>query len=87
MDPRVREDDSLHYFPGQYCAFARMTARKLLLEYIFDLKGVTIYRDGTRKDQILNRMEEDEVREYLDKETESTLTEEDVDCVSGTCEI
>jgi len=37
----------------------------LLLEYIKDLKGVTVYVDGVRQGQIYNKMDKDEVIEYL----------------------
>ena len=60
---------------------------KLLLEYIRDLKGVTVYVDGTRQGQIINKMEEEEVRKHLNKETESHLGENAFDCSNGKCSL
>ena len=57
---------------------------ELLLNNIKHLKGVTVYVDGTRPGQILNRMTDSQVIGYLKKKNGKlafhSLTEEDVDC-------
>ena len=58
---------------------------KLTLEYIRDLKGVTAYVDGSREGQILNRIPEGEVREYLEKNESDAPAA--MDCASGSCDI
>jgi len=61
----------------------------LLLEYIYDLKGCTVYSYGSREGQILNRATHEEVKAYLtdDMTVENNLEEDDVKCASGSCEI
>jgi len=67
------------------------TAKKLsrlTLEYIHDLKGVTVYVDGSRDGQILNKVEESEARKYLKENKIETGPDLDsVQCASGVCEV
>jgi hypothetical protein len=60
---------------------------KLLLEYIYDLKGVTVYVEGSKGGQVYTRLSEEETMNYIlnsELEIKSDLTEEDKDC--GLCE-
>ncbi len=59
---------------------------RYLLEYMRDLKGVTVYVDGSREGQIYNKLTDDEARAYI-KEDKSTdkLMVCDVEC--GTCSV
>jgi len=63
---------------------------RLLLEYINDLKGVTVYVDGSRDGQIYKKMTKKEVSEYIKAnkiEISGSLSEDDVECSSGVCKI
>jgi len=61
---------------------------KLTLEYIKDLKGVTVYVDGCRDGQVLEPVKEKEVRKFIEKnQTDSNTDEDSVRCSSGTCDI
>lgn len=61
---------------------------KLLLEYIHDLKGVTVYVDGSREGQIYQSMKDKEVRKWIkENEVENSLKENEVICGTGSCEI
>ena len=56
----------------------------LLLEYIHDLKGVTVYVDGSKEGQVLNPMSVAQARKHLD--AEQMDNEEGVQCARGQCE-
>jgi len=62
---------------------------KLLLEYIKDLKGVTVYVDGSRPEQVFNKLSYEEVSKVLkESNVVGTLSEDDVRCKDeGKCEI
>lgn len=61
---------------------------KLTLEYIRDLKGVTVYVDGSRFGQILNKVSKEEIQEFLQTEsTTNTADEKAVSCAIGRCEL
>jgi ribonucleoside-diphosphate reductase alpha chain len=60
---------------------------KLLLEYTADTKGITVYVDGSKEGQVLNKVNLDEVRESLRNEKAvSDKAEEDYVCSTGKCE-
>jgi len=58
----------------------------LMLEYIHDLKGVTVYVDGSREGQILNSVSEEEVRNYLER-NKAVTSAEAVQCTTGMCDL
>jgi ribonucleoside-diphosphate reductase alpha chain len=60
----------------------------ITLEYIYDLKGVTVYVDGSRENQPVTAASEKEVKDYLKNKKElidDTPTE--IDCAVGGCEV
>ena len=58
----------------------------LLLEYIRDLKGVTLYVDGSREGQILNPLSREDAKKYLD-EGMVIQDQEEKECTTGSCEL
>jgi ribonucleotide reductase alpha subunit len=61
---------------------------KYTLEYIHDLKGVTVYVDGCREKQIATHLTEDEARKYLETgDADSIADETSIKCSTGVCEL
>jgi len=58
----------------------------LLLEYIRDTKGVTVYVDGSKKDAPLQRLNVKEARKFVEKADNSDVCRLQ-DCRSGECEL
>jgi len=63
---------------------------RLLLEYIHDIKGCTIYVDGSKGEQPYQRLTEKETKEFLKQENteiQENIDEELTECKTGNCEI
>ena len=59
---------------------------KYLLEYMRDLKGVTVYVDGTKEGQVYNKLTKEEALDYIKQEKSTDkLMICDVEC--GTCSV
>jgi ribonucleoside-diphosphate reductase alpha chain len=59
----------------------------LLQEFLRDLKGVTVYTEGSREGQIYNKLSKEETIEVLKKEkSEDFMSAEDIEC-KGLCDI
>jgi ribonucleoside-diphosphate reductase alpha chain len=61
---------------------------RLLLEYMRDLKGVTVYRDGSKEGQILVPLTREQAHKAINEEnTEGSPDIETTQCSSGSCEL
>jgi ribonucleoside-diphosphate reductase alpha chain len=56
----------------------------IILKYIEEVKGITIYRDTSRKNQVLTPMTDEEIKKYLSESREETFVQE---CKTGTCDL
>jgi len=59
----------------------------LTLEYIYDLKGVTVYVDKSREGQILNKVNEKEVKKYIFENKETSENTMVIQCATGSCDL
>ena len=60
----------------------------LLLEYIHDVKGVTVYVDGSRENQPINKIDvEEAVKSILNGDYNTDIDKEANACPKGNCEI
>jgi ribonucleoside-diphosphate reductase alpha chain len=66
--------------------FKKEQLSSLLLEYIRDLKGVTLYVDGCREGQILNYISREETVKYIN-ENKINAESTEQECSSGTCDL
>lgn len=60
---------------------------RLLLEFVYDLKGATVYVDGSKEGQVLNKIDIEEVKQKIKDGVVTTTGNELVqNCKSGTCD-
>ncbi len=59
-----------------------------MLEYMRDLKGVTVYRDGSKEGQILIPITREEAMQAIkDEKITNSPDIETVECSSGSCDL
>lgn len=59
---------------------------KMVLSYIRELKGLAVYVDGSRGEQVLNRIPVEEAKKHIDKAI-TEMDEEALACRTGVCEL
>lgn len=59
---------------------------EVLLEGVSDVKGLTVYRTGSRKDEVITPLTAEEARQHLGVAT-TELAAEVLDCAKGGCEL
>ena len=59
----------------------------ILINYLPDLKGVTVYVDGSREGQPINKMSEEEVLSKMSEDIEEEFVDETITCASGQCDL
>lgn len=61
---------------------------RLLLEYMRDLKGVTVYRDGSKEGQILVPISDEDALKAIEEENVDCIPDvETAQCASGSCDL
>lgn len=60
---------------------------ELYMEYLPELKGVTVYPEGSREDQPLSPLSLEEALRYISEEAASTAVAETPSCPGGACEL
>lgn len=61
---------------------------KILSEYIHDLKGVTVYRNESRKEQVYYRLTDSQIKKHLQSgKADSVMEAELSECKNGSCDV
>jgi ribonucleoside-diphosphate reductase alpha chain len=61
---------------------------ELMLEYVYDLKGVTVYVDGSKEGQILNKVTRKTAEKCIKEgKVIGAMDEEAIQCATGSCEV
>ncbi|HDZ26484.1 hypothetical protein LCGC14_0986980 [marine sediment metagenome] len=65
--------------------FTAKKLSKLLLEFVRDVKGMTVYVDESKEGQVLNKLSMKEAKKIVEKNLELHISEKNVECMRGEC--